>query len=504
MNARNHSFDRHDNHHGRRCVAVIGGGLAGLAAARELTAAGWVVRWFDRNGWWGVGTAYRTPRTEHRMNVPAARIGLPTNDPGHFVEWAQRNGHAVQPTDFVPRSIFGDYLSAMAAELPTVRVERIAVEIVRITAESGCNGAVCDEASAAEAESAWRVWTADGRDWVVCEVVMALGPHDGHRPPRIPGAEFMLEPWQQPNWIEALQPNATVVFLGTGLTMVDWVLTLDSIGHRGQISAISRHGWLPSAHVAEHLGSPSDAEPRMATAELAAALDDINAVQGDLRRLVRTVGAVIRDAIAHQRDWQPTFDALRPYWRTWWQSLDVRAKRQFVRHVAPLWNVARHRMPPGVADEIARMRATGRLAIHAGTLMRITPRDGGSDGVELHWRPRRAVGVETTRAAVIVDATGFSWPSRDGDDVRDTDDRLSPLMRQLIASGAASIDPLGFGLRTDAHGRLIGRFGLAHRSPIALGALRRAHEWECTAIHEIRTHAAALPVTLATLTATDE
>jgi len=42
--------------------------------------------------------------------------------------------------------------------------------------------------------------------------------------------------------------DAPVLILGTGLTMVDYVLSLLLEGHKGPIIAISRRGLLPQAH----------------------------------------------------------------------------------------------------------------------------------------------------------------------------------------------------------------------------------------------------------------
>jgi uncharacterized NAD(P)/FAD-binding protein YdhS len=56
-----------------------------------------------------------------------------------------------------------------------------------------------------------------------------------------------VSPWTDPS--EAgLDPDGTVLILGTGLTMVDYALSLIDGGHRGRIAAMSRRGLLPRVH----------------------------------------------------------------------------------------------------------------------------------------------------------------------------------------------------------------------------------------------------------------
>ena len=82
---------------------------------------------------------------------------------------------------------------------------------------------------------------------------------------------------------------ATALLVGTGLTMIDVVLSLDAAGHRGRIVALSRRGLIPRSH--------ADFEP--APVELS------DVPQGDLRALVALAAAAQRRGRLARRDRQP-------------------------------------------------------------------------------------------------------------------------------------------------------------------------------------------------------
>jgi uncharacterized NAD(P)/FAD-binding protein YdhS len=74
-------------------------------------------------------------------------------------------------------------------------------------------------------------------------VVLATGNDAKRRLSGIPA----LKPWS-PTTLSKIEGDGSVLIIGTGLTMVDQVLSLDRQGHAGKISALSPRGLLPSAH----------------------------------------------------------------------------------------------------------------------------------------------------------------------------------------------------------------------------------------------------------------
>jgi uncharacterized NAD(P)/FAD-binding protein YdhS len=99
------------------------------------------------------------------------------------------------------------------------------------------------------------------------------------------------------------------------------------------------------------------------------------------------------------------------------------------------------------------------------------------DDVVINIRRRGRDHVETCRFARVIDCTGLG---------ENPDGSQNPLIRALLARGAAKLDPLGIGLDISEDYALADRSSRRSRRVLALGPLTRAAFWECTAIPDIR------------------
>src|SRR5689334_14747448 len=103
-------------------VAIVGGGFSGSAIAYHLARfaeAGAVrIMVIEPRPWLGGGLAYSTSDPAHRVNVPAARMSIDPDEPGHFLNWLTTNGILnADPDGVMPdgrvlprRSVFGRYM----------------------------------------------------------------------------------------------------------------------------------------------------------------------------------------------------------------------------------------------------------------------------------------------------------------------------------------------------------------------------------------------------------
>ena len=449
-----------------RSIAIVGGGCSGtLVAVQLLRQARSPLRvlLFERMTDVGRGVAYGTENHEHRLNVPAARMGALPDDIGHFQRWvAARAGTpgypaAVEPGDFLPRWIFGEYLRAMLVEArtaaaPGVGYEEIKGEVIDLETETG----------------AVRLRCGDGRAFSADRVVLALGNLPGEYPIRRPlpiyhSQRYVHVPWRA-GALAGIPPESDVLIVGAGLTAVDIVLELQSAGHRGTVHALSRRGLLPQVH------RPAPAYRPFLEAENPPAT---------ILGLFRRIRAEVRSAQAAGVDWRPVLDAIRGCTPALWAALSWEERGRFMRHVRPFWEGHRHRLAPVVAGTIEALRAAGRLYFYAGRLEKMTEL---SDGVEARFRLRRHPTWQTVKVAKIINCTG---PRSDYSKYQ------HPLLINLLARGLIDHDPLALGIDATPAGEVLVQGGPAGWL-FTLGAPLKGVLWECTAVPEIRAQAKAL------------
>lgn len=427
-------------------VAVVGGGASGTLSAAwllRLSRGRLKVALIERRPRLGGGVAYGTRRPEHLLNVPAGRMSADPADPQQFLRWARRRVRDAAPGSFLQRRLYGDYLrwfldrskAGSRAQLHRVRGE--AVEIAPAPAGDG-----------------YRVRLRGGQQISARWVVLATGnsipePLRGAAPELEERGLLVSDPWGPK--LSQVQPSATVIIAGSGLTAVDAVATLCARGHRGRILLVSRHGLLPRPHVVAAPAS-EEAPPKERT----------------LRELVQWLR---RSGDA----WRSALDVLRPASAAVWRGLSQEEQTRFLRHARTFWDVFRHRMPPSL-DELTRsLQQSGRLVIVAGRVLGAAP---NGPRVRVRVRHRGGSLVSGLDADVLVNCTGPALATTSP----------TPLTRRLLEAGLASADPLGLGLRTRG-GALVDASGRVRPRLLAVGPLRRAELWETTAIPEIREQA---------------
>jgi uncharacterized NAD(P)/FAD-binding protein YdhS len=427
----------------RRRVAVVGAGASGTILALHLLREGTGrVTLVERERTPGRGTAYGTRRPEHVLNVTAARMSVWPDDPGEFARWIASRGGSVD--DYARREDFGDYLSGLL-EAAGDRIQTIAGEAVAIEPSNGGE----------------QVRLRDGRRLAADAAVLALGNLRPAVPPGIDpaqlGAAFVDDPWYG-GFAEGLNDSDTVLLVGTGLTAVDAALTLDALGFRGRIFALSRRGLLPHANLKRE---PVVEPPEGLTSDPVALL-----------RAVRRRGERI--------GWREAVHEVRVSAQSLWAAMPLAWRRRFLRHLRPWWDVHRHRIAPSVADGIEALRSDGRFAAAAGRIVSAEP---DAEGVLVRWRPRGETGLRELRAARIVNCAGPELDiGRAGE----------PLLDALIGAGRIRPDPCRLGIDVDRDSRALGRDGAPDERLYAIGPMTRGAFWESIAIADIAAQAQAV------------
>lgn len=423
-------------------VAIIGGGFSGTILAAQLARRGIPSVLIDGSGRLGKGVAYSTTEPAHLLNVRAEGMSAWAGEPDHFAErFADEGGDR---RGFAQRRLFGRYVG----------------EILEEAVSSGCVRTIAVAATKAAREAGG--WTVEFEDGSVIQseaLVLAIGNQEPEplRAFADAGDRFVANPWGSAARaaISDLVASANdALIVGTGLTMVDLVLSLDAAGHQGRIVALSRRGLIPRSH--------ADFEPAP-VAEGDLPLGNLTALWRWLRRRGATVG------------WRAAVDSLRPHSQALWQSLDAGQQRRFLRHARPWWDVHRHRIAPEVGQTLLRLIGEGRLEILAG---RITSAHRTDDGIEVEYRRRGANEARRSNFAYAFNCTG---PLHTITHTRD------PLLRSLLDAGQIEPDQLGIGLDVDRHSR-----ATAGGRMWALGPLTKGRHWEIIAVPDIREQAAAV------------
>lgn len=448
-------------------IAIIGAGASGSLLAIQLlrrARSPLQILLIERTGVFGRGVAYGTQCPDHILNVPVARMSASPEDPNHFLRWisarAGQPGYPerVLPGDYVPRRLYGDYLtavlaSARAAALPEVSLEEIEADAVDVEDEPDHLTIRCR----------------DGSSLIADRLVLAIGNLPGEYPiprplPVYHTSRYVHIPWRG-DALDGIATDDQVLLVGQGLTATDLMVQLDRRGHRGTIHALSRHGIRPQVH-------RSDTAVRSSPA--------IESVPPTIRAWTRRVREEIRVAEKAGANWRAVIDALRPHSQQIWQSFSWEERARFLRHVRPLWEAHRHRIAPQTAAVVERLVAEGRLKFYAGRLQVL---ESDENGVQALLRRRGSIQHVSLQVAKVINCTG---PRTDYTKYQ------HPLLVHLLARGLIDHDLLALGINALPSGEVLRYRGEPLGRIFTLGAPLKGVLWESSAIPEIRVQAAAL------------
>jgi uncharacterized NAD(P)/FAD-binding protein YdhS len=457
-------------------ILIVGGGLSGTMLAAQLLRLPGQRRIviIESRSEIGRGEAYSATEPGHTLNGNAARMSVDPDNADDLTRWLtdfiaaggwpeSDNQHVPIAELFPPRGLFGLYVQQRLAEAHRVgtthgsTVEHVRGEAVDL---------VVDEGGVA-------ITLADGTLLRGGLGVLATGMFAAARTPQR-GANALnaaaVDPWDV-SAMRGLDPQGRVLIIGSGLTMVDAVVSLEQAGHRGPIEVFSRHGLLP--HVRRQPPAWPDflgADPSLRST----------------RQLVRALREQCALALAQGIDWQAPLDTVRVHIpRLWSQATDLQ-RRQFVRHVRPWWESHHHRSPPPSAALLARLVEEGRLTVHAACLRGVEPVIGGVVGIRVRRRGESASTV--VEGAALINSTGIQYDWRRVD---------RPLPRQLLARGLVQPGPLALGIAADPSGAVRDADGKVSERLFAMGPPLRGVWWESTAVTDVALQAKALAIKLA-------
>lgn len=438
-------------------ITIVGGGASGVLLACHLLRNDEDdihVTLIEKRPAVGRGMAYSTAQPGHLLNVRATNMSAFADDPLHFCRWLAENdddahGEQPGPLTFAQRRVYGRYIAQLITPHlgPPGKPGRLQV--------------IYGEGRAITVTPAGvRIGVDDGRCFASDMAVLATGHDEAVR-----GAPACyVNPWESPA-DAGVDRDAAVLIRGTGLTMVDFVVSLKADGHRGPIYAMSRRGLLPQAHrqVSALTLNPADIP-----------------FGASLVTLWRWLRGLAKDTMARGGDWRSVVDGIRPYAWEIWRRLPFDSKQRFLRHARAWWEAHRHRMAPEVEQQIQVALASGQLRIIAAKTLALVP---CAALARVTYRRRGSAATETLDVAKVAECTGV---------YTDPLATTNPLLKHLIAQNLARPDPLGIGINVDANCAIVDQSGRASPVLYAVGPLTRAAFWEIMAVPDIRVQCAEL------------
>ena len=446
------------------CIAIIGGGASGTLTAiqllHRLNAPAQVYLIEKRREATYRGNAYSSQLDYEPLNVQAGRMSLFNALPDDFFNWLKTNKQAECETEitkdsFVSRRWYGDYLTERMADAvkhaPHIHFATITDEASEVKFNAGHEN--------------YRIAFKSNRVVNADYLIFATGneaPADVFNPGEISGlnGHYISNLWAI-NPLDRIKSDEDILVVGTGLTMVDHVVSLQKRGHKGKIFCFSRNGYLPLTHVEvpQHYVIPFNKEQKSLTA-----------IFSEIRKHVG-------DAAQQNIPWQNIMDAMRGNMSAMWKALSLDSKKNFLKRLRNFWEIHRHRMPVASASVIKNLTERGQLQIFSGT----------SKGIEVHGQDVIfkfiAKGQKEERTITVQRIFNCTGPSGDYSKTNNT------LIKNLITNGWMKQDELKLGIVTGERGEIIRRDGAALQNAFAIGPLRKATDWETTAIREIRVQA---------------
>ena len=441
-----------DDHPQAFDIAIIGGGAGGALTALHalrLAKAGTRIVMIEPATRLADGVAYATRHAEHLLNVPARRMSAFNDKPDDFVDFLMADDDSAREEigiSYAQRRHYGDYLRERLQQARNDAAATFEVRHDRVTAIEPRAGA-------------WQLTLHSGALLQARGLVLAVGNNAKPLPARgaasLP-AGLVLEAWDFDN-IKRIPIEAEVCIAGSGLSMVDTVLSLVANRHRGRLHVLSRHALLPLPH----------------TAHSVANLETEFLQRLSLRARMRFLRRAVEKAEAEGLPWQAVMEAVRPSVQALWSTLCLRDQKRFLRHVVRYWDVHRHRIAAQVHAQLEQLQASGQLQLHRARLDTVA-REGTRLRISGLTRDRRALQLDTDR---IVNATGVEMRAQL---------MHNPVLSDLLGQGLARPGPHGIGIDTTPEGSLVDANGGVHPGFIVIGSLRIGRLWESIAVPELR------------------
>lgn len=442
-------------------IIIIGGGISGTLLTIHLLRHNYYnsleITVIEKNIPHKLGDAYCTDELYHLLNVPAYKMSAFPDNSDHFVNWLSDNQYAFHPKSFVPRKIYRLYIHDLLEKELSQSGEMTHYKMIQDSAVD-----IIEDEQLVILES--------GQQLPFDKVILALGNFKATTL-NLSDNTYLDHPGyfaaglNQPGSYQ-LPVDKKVLIIGTGLTMVDTVLSLRAQKHNVAITALSTHGMIPLSH--------QENTPYALHAE------DLNNVY-TLLEAFKIINKHIKKARKLDISWHAVIDAIRPYMQQIWINLPGTEKKKFMEHLRHIWGVARHRMPPECAQIIHELLSQEQLRIIAGRIRSISADPAA--GFNITYQEKVTHQHQIITADIIINCMG----------PESNYTRLTiPLICKLLKKGMIRPDALKLGIDCTPEGIILDQHGYQSDCLYTIGPPSKGTLWEITSVPDIRVAAVKL------------
>jgi len=418
-------------------IAIIGAGASGVLSAVSLLQDSGIsarIVLISSSEEIGAGLAYKTKDERHLLNVPAKGMSGLACVPEDF-----QNFSKVEPNNFLPRSYYFKYLNNLLENSRVTSTSKLFIikDIVKKINRFGDD---------------LQINLSDDYNINAKILILATGYGLFNENLENEKETRLVSAWKGILPMNRLK-NSSIAVLGSGLSAVDYIVTILDNNLTHKITVISTHGLFPRPHT-EPLSVPYAApiykDPLLECSKML--------------RLIKQAGT----------EWRSALDSVRSKTNELWISLDFSQQKMFFSRLARYWDIHRHRMAPEVAEKISIWFSEGKI-----------------DLVQAHVNE-----IKIVNDSVIVEID--KQKSLEFDFVVDARNNLvspitNPALKNLIQSGEICLNIHGKGLEVEPNtGRAINKFGEIQDQIFTIGPVRFGTLLETTAIPEIRLQAKSI------------
>lgn len=435
----------------KNTIAIVGGGISGtltvLNCIKQSKSPLHII-WFDAKNQFCKGLAYSTKDEQHLLNVRANNMSVFADEPNHFTNWLNNHYPQFSGNDFAPRKLFGEYVQTTFDNLKNtnslVSIQQIAEEVIDIEKK----------------DNLFQLKTT--QTYNTQKLVLALGNFLPAHPRSISKQFIESENYFQnafhPTIIQQAITKNNITIIGSGLTMIDVLISLHHHSFSGKINIISPHAYIPQAHSENPLPS---VKPFIEENKLY-----------QLQELLSIVNQQLKKAKKENLNPHSVIDVMRPHLQFIWMNFSLNEKQQFLRHLRHKWGVARHRAPSKSIATLQKLESTGVINLVKGRLYDIKTID---NSFEIHYS-NSETSQKSLKTEFIINCTG---PESDYLKIP------SVLVQNLIKNGVFAPDSIHYGINAAKNGEISPDF-------YTLGPSLKGILWESTAVPEIRLQAKEL------------